>query len=360
MLVTAPMLEIVRAAVQAGSEPWASAFAFSQSSSTRNVSSLDYLPTPHEDVVCGSYSNPDIGCSDEKRDCEAAYTHALMWAVSQDERHAEKAIEIMDAYSSTIQKHSDSNAPLQSAWVASVFPRAAEIIKHTYGKWAGASAFKHMLLSVYLPMVADGSTANGNWELSMIEAAMHIAVFAEDRSAFDRAVELWRARVPAYLYITADGSRPKGQHGQAFSKSYWHDLDTYRDGVCQETCRDLGHVQYGLAAMVNAAETAWQQGLDLYGAEAERMIAGLEFHAGYISGESVPSWLCGGSLNSVKADPMWEIAYNHFSNRMGVSMPFTEKVLGGLRPTSASHHMEWETLTHYNGTAAARSPASVV
>lgn len=359
-MVTAQMLETLRAAVQEGSEPWASAFAFSQSSSARNVSSLDYHPTPHEDVVCGSYSNPDIGCSDEKRDSMAAYTHALMWAVSQDKRHAEKAIEIMDAYSSTIQNHSDSNAPLQSAWVASVFPRAAEIIKHTYGTWAGASAFEEMLLRVYLPMVAEGSHSNGNWELSMIEAAMHIATFAEDRAAFNKAVELWRARVPAYLYVSSDGSHPIGQHGEPFSETYWHDLDTYKDGVCQETCRDLGHVQYGMAAMVNAAETAWHQGLDLYGAEAERMVAGLEFHAGFLSGESVPSWLCGGSLNKVKPDPMWEVAHNHFSNRMGIPMPFTEKVLAGIRPTSASHHMEWETLTHYNGTAAARSPTLIV
>lgn len=43
-----------------------------------------------------------------------------------------------------------------------------------------------------------------------------------------------------------------------------------------ETCRDLGHVQLGYATLVNTAETAWQQGIDLYGEEQDRLIAGAE------------------------------------------------------------------------------------
>ena len=36
-------------------------------------------------------------------------------------------------------------------------------------------------------------------------------------------------------------------------------------GICQETCRDLGHTQLGIAGMINGAETAFIQGVDLYG-----------------------------------------------------------------------------------------------
>ena len=39
------------------------------------------------------------------------------------------------------------------------------------------------------------------------------------------------------------------------------------NGICQETCRDLGHTQYGMASTLNAAETARIQGVDLYGAQ---------------------------------------------------------------------------------------------
>jgi hypothetical protein len=95
--------------------------------------------------------------------------------------------------------------------------------------------------------------------------------------------------------------------------TFWYDQTTYVDGLCQETCRDLGHVQYGLAALIDAAETALIQGVDLYGEEQARLVAGLEFHANCLQGATVPSWLCGGTLTDVKFDPMWEIAVNELS-----------------------------------------------
>jgi hypothetical protein len=344
VLVTKGMLDVVRAKVGAGQEPWATAAAFKGAES---LTSLTYKPTPRAVVECGSYSTPDYGCSDEKRDAEAAYTHALLWYIKQDAKHAEKAIEILDAWSAVIKDHNNSNAPLQAAWTASVFPRAAEIVLHTYKNWPAADRFKKVLTNVYLPKVIHGSTSNGNWELSMIEAILHISVFTENADAWRQGLELWRARVPAYLYLETDGATPQGQHGQPFSDKYWYNLGTFKNGVCQETCRDLGHVQYGLAAMVNAAETAHHQGVDLFGHEAGRMLAGLEFHANYAMGAAVPSWLCGGTLASASPKPMWEVAYNHFHGRRSQAMPYTEKLLGSTRPTKADHHMEWETLTHY-------------
>jgi hypothetical protein len=105
-------------------------------------------------------------------------------------------------------------------------------------------------------------------------------------------------------------------------------------------------VQYGLAAMINAAETARIQGIDLLGEEADRIMAGLEFHAQYLNGARVPNWLCAGTLNAVKADPMWEIGYNAYANALGKSLPNTRAVVQTIRPTGVDHHMAWETLTH--------------
>ena len=48
--------------------------------------------------------------------------------------------------------------------------------------------------------------------------------------------------------------------------SYWHgQTDFTHDGICQESCRDLGHVSLGFATLVNSAETAHHQGIDLFG-----------------------------------------------------------------------------------------------
>ena len=99
--------------------------------------------------------------------------------------------------------------------------------------------------------------------------------------------------------------------------------------------------------MTNAAETARIQGVDLYSIESKRMAAAYEFHSKYLSRENANSTaICGVALNAVTPDPMWEIAYNEFANRLNVALPNTEKLVGMIRPTGADHHMVWETLTH--------------
>jgi len=199
--------------------------------------------------------------------------------------------------------------------------------------------------------VNGDANSNGNWELSMAEASVAISVFLDDRATFDKAIAMWRKRVPAYLYVTTDGALPVPPPGgnkssQAALLKYWYDQTTFPDGLCQETCRDLGHVQYGLAAMINAAETARIQGVDLYGEQAKRITAGLELHAQYLNGAAVPSSLCTGTLTDVSADPTWEIAYNHYANRTKAALPQTKALIAKIRPVDTDHHMDWETLTH--------------
>ena len=139
---------------------------------------------------------------------------------------------------------------------------------------------------------------------------------------------------------------PRGNKTGAALTKYWYDQTVMMDGLAQETCRDLGHVQYGLAGIINAAETARLQGVDLYGSEAPRLRAGLEFHAKFLNGAAVPANLCGGTLSSVSPNPMWEIALNHFVGRRGEALPETQMLVNEIRPTGTDHHMGWETLTH--------------
>jgi hypothetical protein len=347
VLVSKAQLDFVKDKVAAGTQPWKMAFDRAQNSGSGSPS---YVPHPVANVVCGSNSNPDIGCTAEKSDMAAAYTHALLWYLGGDENHAKKAIEIMNAWSAVLEEHTMSNAPLQSGWVGSVFPRAAEIIRHTYSGWPAneVERFATMLRSVYLPVVLQGSPNNGNWELTMAEAAAAISVFLDDKASFDQAVSLWRKRVPAYIYLQSDGPTPVAPDGQPGLDlaTFWYGQTTFEaDGVGQETCRDLGHMQYGLAAIVNLAETALIQGVDLYGMESKRISAGLEFHAQFLDSVAAPPWLCGGQLNLLTY-PTWEIGLNHYGNRMGMSLPHTRNLVMRRRPTGVDHHMEWETLTH--------------
>lgn len=344
VLVNRAQLEFIRSKVAAGAEPWKSAFEAAKAS---DYGSLSYTPKPRATVECGPYSKPDLGCKDEQRDTAAAYTHALLWAISGDKAHAQKAIEIMNAWSSTLTGgHKLSNGPVQAAWCGEQFPRAAEIIRYTYDGWSASEIdkFKTMLATQYVPSLIKGSGENGNKELSMAEALINIGVFNDDRATFDAGIKMWRGRAPAYIYLTTDGPEPLKAAGWP-DMPFWGNkgLTTpFVDGLLQESVRDSGHANLGLSAMVNAAETARQQGIDLYGEQAKRITAALEFQMRSLKPNTDPP----PKNVSFNRHPTWEIAYNHYHNRMGLDLPKTAAFLPTNRPTGVNHQMAWETLTH--------------
>ncbi|MFG2820270.1 alginate lyase family protein [Kitasatospora sp. NPDC048365] len=350
VLVSRAQLDFVRGKVQSGAQPWKAAYDQMHAS---KYASLTRTAKPRAVVECGSYSNPNYGCTDEREDALAAYTLALEWYITRDTRYAAKAAEIMDAWSGTITDHTNSNAPLQTAWSASTWPRAAEIVRYTWGGWASdkVSRFGSMLRNVYLPEVVNGSNSNGNWELSMNEATIGIAVFLDDRTVYDKAVARFRNRVPAYVYLASDGALPKTAPGSGLDTraeivGYWQGQSTFVDGLTQETCRDFTHTGYGLAAISHVAETSRIQGQDLYPEVADRLRHALGFQSKYQLGEAVPSWLCGGSLK-LGLGPVTEVGFNALHNRLGYGMTNTQTLTEQRRPAGTDNlFTAWETLTH--------------
>jgi len=55
---------------------------------------------------------PNLGCSDERNDAIAAYTHPLRWYLIGDSRYTQRAVQIMEVWS-VITDHTNSNARLQ-------------------------------------------------------------------------------------------------------------------------------------------------------------------------------------------------------------------------------------------------------
>jgi hypothetical protein len=156
VLVSYNQLDFVKNETKVVSDPWQAAYKKMMAS---NFASLSYKANPRKVVECGSYSNPNYGCSDERDNAIAAYTHALIWFYTGNQSYADKAIEIMDAWASTITGHNNSNAPLQTGWSGAVWPRAAEIIHHSPAGWANdkRTRFENMLKNVYLPEVRVGA-----------------------------------------------------------------------------------------------------------------------------------------------------------------------------------------------------------
>ena len=343
VLVNRPQLDELKRRVALGIEPQKSAFEALKNSP---YAALDYTANPRDTVSCGPYSNPNLGCKDEQKDCAAAYSQALMWAITGNKVYAKNAIMIMNAWSKNLTGgHNYANGPVQAAWAGSVWPRAAEIIRYINAGWSDSeiAQFQNMLRVQYLPSLIHGDCENGNKELAMAEAIINIGVFNDDRAVFDLGLTMWRKRTPAYIYLKLDGPTPIEPPG--CEPAFWSNkglMPELVDGLLQETARDAHHPAMAFASIANAAETARQQGVDLYKEEGKRIMAAMEFTAQYLKPNDVqiPE-----NLSFALADT-WEIAYNHFHNRLGIALPSITKVIPTNRPTEVDHHMVWETLTH--------------
>ena len=96
IIVSRPLLERIRAAVLRKDEPTWSAFIAVNMSRTYAGGEQDGMQfgdlayKPHPQPITLSH-----GWIKNKEDAFAAYTHALLWFVTRDCRHAGKAIEIM-------------------------------------------------------------------------------------------------------------------------------------------------------------------------------------------------------------------------------------------------------------------------
>jgi hypothetical protein len=343
ILVNKAQLDEIKRRVAAGVEPQKTAFEKMKASP---LASLNYTPHAWATVECGPHSDPNLGCKDEEGDAQAAYTQALAWYVTGNKAYAENTIKIMNAWSGKLTGgHTNANKEVQSSWAGALWPRAAEIIRWTYKGWADAdiARFQDMLTRQYLPTLIHGTCENGNKELTMSEAIVNIGIFTDNRTVFDFGVQMWRGRAPAYIYLESDGPKPIEPVGCGpaiwGNKGYMPELT---DGLLQESARDPGHANFALAGMVDVAETARQQGIDLYSEINNRVAAALEFQAQYLPPNNVPA--------PPKLDfalrPTWEIAYNQLHNRMGMELPKMSKVIPQVRPTGINHEIAWETLTH--------------
>lgn len=140
-----------------------------------------------------------------------------------------------------------------------------------------------------------------------MEAAQGISVFIEDRASYDKAMQKYFGRVPAYVYLQSDGPYPKIAPGHLLTtrqkvESYWHGQKVFnQDGLAQETCRDFSHLGSGLSSMAHIAETARIQGWDVfkYTDIGTRLKHAYEFHTKYqLQPQNRPDWLCKGKLTA--------------------------------------------------------------
>lgn len=288
-------------------------------------------------VVAGGFEEtgrkPSVRSSEHEKDANAAYQNAMMWVITGDTAHADKAIEIINAWSYTLKRISGKDAILSAGISGVKFAASAEILRYTNSGWSARdiAQAETMLKDVYYPVCKDmADFANGNWGLAALQTVMAVAVFTDDPVMFDRAVD--------WFYEGKDNAR----------------LTHYvinAEGQCQESGRDQQHTMLGLGYLSVVAEIGWNQGLDLYGAAGNRILAGFEYTAAYNLGNIVSfeetidttgkyrhKSISDAGRGDFSRRPIFEMVYNHYKNRMGMDCPFTEQVVKQTRPEGPGFH----------------------
>jgi arabinogalactan endo-1,4-beta-galactosidase len=325
LLHTRSDLDRMKQMVQQGAEPWKSGFeklrAHPQSQADRR------LRGPFERVSRGA--GEELHRTELAQDGNAAYQNALMWAITGDKAHAQKAVEILNAWSGTLKEIVGRDKELAASLCGFKYVNAAEIIRYTYDGWAPADVERceAMLKGVFYPVIKDFATfANGNWDTGCIKTMMAIGVFCNDQAMYDRAVDYYR-------------------NGSGNGRLTHYILND--QGQCQESGRDQSHVQLGLAHLAETCEIAWSQGLDLYGAADHRLLKGFEYTAKYNLGQDVPFAAFRDTTGKYYAEtiatrargrfrPIFEMVWNHYERRKGIPAPYTKQAAEKIRPEGAA------------------------
>lgn len=352
---------------------------------------LAWVPSPMAEVGRGSSGSPNQGATDYMADMTASLVDAILFVWTGDRPRGSKAVDILNLWANKFTKilfdtTTWSDGKLLAGWSGSIMGRAVEILKSYYIPRSGEvvpnwTKIDSMMRNVVLPRATEWHNGSGgNWIASFVDATMQLGIALDDRSVFDLACARWRRVVPSLFYLPTDkqpATRPQlnglpvvppwtmwdvDTTTAATVRSIWGNPTSWLAGLEFELDRDFHHTAMSFAAVANAAESAWHQGVKLYDEEQARIIAACELVTRFIY-----DWWKAGATGTPAGWPYstppdgyatstqrvtWTILYNHYNGRKGVSMPNTKRLLDEyVWPTTSlviDLHSVAEELTHRN------------
>jgi len=358
------LAEIYRQVHLSGSNPIKDALlavlnAKASSAANKNIpyASLNWKPDPVK--IVWAKSKDKMRMFDDGR---AVYTHALLWAATGNKLHADKAIEILNAWSAIFEdvktKNGDIYNSLLSSWSANHWVAGAEIIRHYKhcGKLAGwkdveirrfekmCCVFKRLMLQW-----EGGANVNGlqNQRLAVARTCLTLGIFMNDQDLFDFGI---------YQIFEQIDSRKKTvkKHGHPVNLI---ELTIADDGEIMEFNRDGGHGRGSLNVITTIAEVLRHQkmpkkyrlyDLKLGKDKIPRLLMGSEYAAdAYLNGPVKLSF--GRNFKNTADCEHSEMIVNYYSNisKTKYPMPLTKKVNQADRPkTTKTYIIPWTTLSH--------------
>jgi hypothetical protein len=264
--------------------------------------------------------------------------------VTGNAQHAQKAIQIIDAWSAVFVEIVPADGSpgvqdsLEADWYAPIWVNAAEILRHYGGSgWTSANINRFgSRMANHFRQHANGWAGSGgccpNQGISAAYARMAVGIYLDDQATYDSGLNHYRNT------MLARSVAPSGE---------LLEINRIAGGDC-------GHSAYNIEGGVQIAELAYHQGgADLYqlklsGDTTPRLLSGIEWMARCITnGQNTTSE---GFVHCSTQKPLgFEAAYNHYINRLsGYSLPNTSALLGQIRPLDqgTGKFVPWDTLTH--------------
>ena len=330
-------LDRIKAAIAAKSEPVHGAWtAFLNS-----APSADRQPHPYAILTDANGSASVYALQNDGHD---TYALAVQWALTGNQASGAAAVRILRGWAAALNAESGTPvATMRTGIGMNQMINAAELLRHANGGFSGytaadIAATERMLRIAVYPILHSAWGAipsacgppgacrlpygDGNWGTAALSGLMAAAVFLGDTAWFDEAAEVYRHGTCASMhrYILDDGDY---------------------SGETAESGRDQAHPQFGVGNLLQVAEMAWHQGVDLYGESDNLLLKGVEYLARYGLGNPVPFkafGTCQMTYTSVATQsrgqwyPIYELAWNHYHNRRGLAAPFTGQVRGRTAP----------------------------
>ncbi|MFP5041459.1 DNRLRE domain-containing protein [Parasediminibacterium sp. JCM 36343] len=279
-------------------------------------------------------------------DIAAAYANALRWQVSGNTTCADKAVQILNGWGSTLKVITGTSDKYLAAGIYGYqIANVAEIMRG-YSGWSTANfnTFKTMMLTVFYPMNHTFlTTHNGacvthywaNWDLCNMASIMAIGILCDSVNKYNEAVNYFK---------TGNGN---GCIDSAVWRVYPGNL-----GQWQESGRDQGHNTLGVSLMGPICEMAWNNGTDLYGYNDFKFFKGCEYIAKYnIDTNNVVPYTTYNNCDNVNQTIIaatgrgilrdcWEMVYNHYVNRKGLPATYTTQYAAKVRPEGGGGHYD--------------------
>ena len=336
-------LDRMKAEVAAGAHPWIDDW---------NLLITD--PLAQNTYTADALANLGSNRQRADQDAHAAYLNAIRWYISGDTSYADCAVRILNAWAAAVNQVPTAPAPdvygLQGIAMQD-FALAAEVLR-IYSGWTAANitAFKNTLTNYFYPAAnlfltehngACISNYWANWDAANIGALIAMGVFNDNTAWFNQGVNYYES----------------GAGNGAILNAVWY-LWSANLGQWNESGRDQEHSQLGVGLLGYAAQTAWNQGVDLFGYSNSRLLAGAEYVAQYNSDNTVPYttynncddvqqyWISTNGRDRLDDRPVWELIYNHYAVLEGSSTPNSKVMAQLMRPEHGSiDHFGYGTLT---------------